>query len=586
MSYTYPYGFTCPIRYTELELELRLFRERWPVESGGPGPLGHFKRITQILWPEKGNAHFFWHPWAEKMISEACVHKYLGVVGCASSGKTDAFALWAIVNWLCAPQETMVLVTSTSLKDSRKRIWGSITNYFTKCAVPLPGKLVDSIGIIRTDDGTGHFNDRQGIALIAGEKKKEREAIGKMIGMKNTRLILIADELPELSDAIYEAALSNLSANPSFQMVGIGNFASVYDPLGRFVTPKDGYDSVSPDDTEWETENGFCIRFDGLKSPNILAGQKLWPKIYDGDMLLEHRRTLGPNTAAFWRMVRSFPCPENAENSIYSEPELVGCTNAPVWLEPPVRVAGFDPSFTQGGDRSVVVLGSYGLTADKTMAVCVDRHVLLREDLSVRDKSRSFQIVDQFAQLCISEGVLPQHAAMDATAAGRAIYDIVCEKWSHKVMPVQFGGNASEFPVSLNDHRPASEHYFNRVSELWYVGLEFVRSRQLFGLKGDLAREMKARTYQLIKGATARIRVESKVDMKARIGFSPDIADAFFIMLDLCRVRLGARPGANSMARTHRRLDSTWQNDASQTVYANADYSDRDADIAYAQNHS
>lgn len=582
--YDYPYGFKSPLRFSQLELELHLFANRWPVELGGIGPLGHFRKVTELLWPEKNAAHFFWHPWAEQMIAAACERKYLGVVGCASSGKTDAFAVWAIVNWLSVPRETMVLVTSTSLKDSRKRIWGSITHYFTKSAIPLPGKLVDSIGIIRTDDGSGHYNDRQGIALIAAEKKKEKEAIGKMIGMKNTRLFLIADELPELSEAIYEAALSNLSTNPMFQMVGIGNFASIYDPLGRFVRPKDGYESITPADTEWETENGYCLRFDGLKSPNILLGQNAWPKIYNGDMLQEHRRTLGENTVSYWRMVRSFPCPENAENAIYSDADLVTCMDKPVWMEPPIRIAGFDPSFTNGGDRSVVVFGSYGTTIDGIKAICMDRYVLLREDVTKKGKSRSFQIVEQFIQYCAAEKVLPQHAAVDATASSKAIYDIICEQWSHKVMPVQFGGNASDYPVGINDYRPAKELYVNRVSELWYVGLEFIRSKQLMGIKGDVAREMKARHYELVKAAKARIKVESKIDMKARIGFSPDIADALFVMIDLARVRLGAKSGAKSMAKERRRLEFSFQNDASQTVYVNADYSDRDADLAYAKN--
>jgi hypothetical protein len=34
----------------------------------------------------------------------------------------------------------MVLVTSTTLKDSRKRIWGSIRDYW-QAAPALPGKL-------------------------------------------------------------------------------------------------------------------------------------------------------------------------------------------------------------------------------------------------------------------------------------------------------------------------------------------------------------------------------------------------------------------------------------------------------------
>jgi hypothetical protein len=39
-----------------------------------------------------------------------------------------------------------------------------------------------------------------------------------------------------------------------------------------------------------------------------------------------------------------------------------------------------------------------------------------------------------------------------------------------------------------------------------------------------------------------KVVVESKTDMKARIGRSPDVADAAFVMLDVVRERFGLRP--------------------------------------------
>lgn len=586
--YEYAYGVRTLQPLTELEVELLCFLKDRKPENGGLGKFGHFKKIVSILWPEKNSVHFFWHPWAEKMIEEACKHKYLGIIGCASSGKSDAFAVWAIINWLCSPKATLVMVTSTSLKDSRRRIWGALTKYFNYSTVHLPGRLVDSMGIIRTDDGSGKFDDRQGISLIAGEKKKEREAIGKLIGMKNNRVFLIADELPELSEAIYEAALTNLTTNPNFQMVGIGNFASVYDPLGVFVKPKNGYDSITPHDTEWETETGYCLRFDGLKSPNVLAGEDIWPKIYSNKMLREHRNTLGENTLGFWRMVRSFPCPAGSDNTIYSDADLVAAKadEKVYWLGNKIKVAAFDPSFTNGGDRAVVMIGSYGLDKNGKNVLCYDRHVILREDVTLKDKSRSFQIVQKFMELCIKEGVYPQYAAVDATAGGKPIYDIICELWSHKVLPVQFGGSASKNPVGIADYRPADELYANRVSELWYVGLEFLKSGQLKGIFKELAMEMKSRHYETVKGTRMRIKVESKVDMKARIGFSPDIADAAFIMLDLCRVRLGAKSGEGSKAKSRMVAQSNEQAEAIQDLYSNADYSDQNADLIYESSHT
>ena len=64
-----------------------------------------------------------------------------------------------------------------------------------------------------------------------------------------------------------------------------------------------------------------------------------------------------------------------------------------------------------------------------------------------------------------------------------------------------------------------------------------IRNKQLFGISRDLLREMTERQYTTEKGLSMRIRVETKTDMKSRIGKSPDISDAAFILIELCRVR-------------------------------------------------
>ena len=79
----------------------------------------------------------------------------------------------------------------------------------------------------------------------------------------------------------------------------------------------------------------------------------------------------------------------------------------------------------------------------------------------------------------------------------------------------------------------------NRVSELWFVGKEFCRTKQLFGISTDLAQEITGRNYDMVKGSTLRMKIESKPEYKARFGRSPDLADAAFLCLDLARQRHG-----------------------------------------------
>ena len=533
------YGKQFPEDITLVTLELSCLNEP-PPQS--PGKLYHFKRVVDLLWnhPES-KMRIEWTPWLERMIENAFEHKYLAVAGCASSGKSQAYALWAIVNFLMKPWATLVIVTSTSLKESRKRIWGAITDLWR--AVPgLPGKLVDSVGMIRMDDGTDtKYGDRCGIALVAAERKKEREAVGKLVGIKQQRVIFIADELPELGESILEAAYTNLSNNPYFQLIGIGNPASYYDPFGQFATPKNGWGSISVEDEEWETDRGLCLHFDAHKSPNIIAGHVVYPWMITPQNLQESASKLGENSPGYWRMYRGFWCPTGSDNSIYSESDIIkyGADQRVQWIDKPTKVAALDPSFSANGDRSILYFGFVGKDTTGRNVICLDHYEELREDVTNKDEPRAFQIARQFKDKCEAWGVTPQNAAYDSSGGGAPFGDVVDSLWSRNVLRVQFGGKASERPVSLSDKTPGHERYANRVSELWWTGKELMRNKQLFGVTRELVREMTERLYTTEKGINMRIRVEPKADMKVRIGKSPDISDAAFILIELCRTRHG-----------------------------------------------
>lgn len=578
----YRYGIEGPEGAHDVEIELAAFLKEPPPEKGGLGKAEHFWNVVSLLWGERSalpkESRFIRNPWSEKMVAHSCIDTYLAVLGAANSSKTDTFALWGLVSWMADPVNTLVLLTSTSLKDSRKRIWGRMVHYFTLCRPTPAGRLIDSLGVIRTDDGSGVFMDNRGIALIAGEKKKEKEAIGKMIGMKQKRVIMIADELPELSEAILEAAYSNLANNPYFQLIGIGNFNSVYDPLGLLARPKRGYGSVTPEDDEWETEKGYCIRFDGMRSPNILLGEDKWPFIYNSKNLKNHRAIYGENSAALWRMCRSFPCPIGGDNVIYSESDLVSGKaedTTCIWTTQPTKVSSLDPSFTNDGDRAIQIIGAYGLCTDGVWRLRREETLILHDDVRVKSP-RDYQIARQFRDNCIKRDILPEHAALDTTGAGSVLWSIICEEWDRRVLAVNFSGSPLDMFVRANDTNTAKMQFDRRVSELWWVGREFMKYDQLRGIDQDLGRELKARQYTTIKGPEGlKVSVETKKDMKKRLGFSPDMGDAFAVLLDLCRQRLHFLAGGVSTGQHAE--DDAWNEQVAlaNNIYDNVDYSEQ-----------
>lgn len=504
----------------------------------------YFWRICDELWnneelPEKLCVR---HPWAELMIKAALENKYLAVGGSASSGKSHIMAAWGIINFLSQPQDTLVLMTSTTLREARKRIWGSVISLLSVID-DAPIKIRDSIGNVSYVNEKGILIERAGLSLISAEKSKTKEAVGKFIGIKQKRVILIGDELSELSEAILNAGLTNLSKNPSFQMIGMSNPNSRFDAFGIWSTPKDGWDSVDTNTSDgWDTKwNGKYLRLDGERSPNILAGEVIYPWLPTAEKLAEDKALLGVESRGYMRMVRAVFFDSDETTGIYTENELAntGALNAVEWRGSPINLCGIDPAFTNGGDRTILYTAKCGYSSSGQYVLEFGKAIHLNDDATNKAVPRTYQIVRQIREHCEKLKILPENVSVDATGAGAPFCDVLAGEWSNRFMRISFGGKASDKRVSANSQMIGTELYVNRVSELWFVGKELMRTRQVYGVNSDLAQEITARNYDHVKGSTLRMKIESKPEFKARFGRSPDLADAAFLALDCARQRLG-----------------------------------------------
>ncbi len=542
------YELDWPDEFDDLNIELKCFRYGHKEEEGGLGKAGHFWRIVELLWGKKNKRKFFQiHPWAETMIAQACQWQYLGIAGPGNVGKSDCMALWAIVNWLCDPVNTMVIVTSTTLTASRKRIWGSIVDYYN--SVPdMPGKLVDSLGIVRTrmPGNEAKMSDKSGISLVAGEAAHEKESMDKLDGCHNKRVIMIADELPKLSPGLVKFATGNLSKNEWFQFIGIGNPKSKYDPHGMLCTPKNGWGEISDKDYEWKTQLGYCIRFDSELSPNILAGEVLYPFLPKIEDVAMSKHQNGEDSLVHWSQCRGFWPPEGSDpECILSEADLVqGDVMATTveWAGSPNPCASIDPARSSGGDACKMTLGLLGNTLSGSRVLLVTKSVQLN-DSKGDPRPYNFQIAAQFVAICREHGITPENMAYDSTGPAGEIGPIISNMVGNSVLhAVDFNGRASELTHGI-DSKPCNELYADRVSELWLVIKDYIRSGQIKGLTTEIIDDLLARREVLRKqglNGTKRA-VESKKVMRKRIRRSPDAGDSLAILLDLCRKRFRFR---------------------------------------------
>lgn len=526
-------------------------RQLYKTPPKHKGKAEHFRRMLScILASPAAKNPFEWNPNAVRIVDEYFRNRFLAISGHGSSSKTETVAVIAVGEFLARPHDTGVLVTSTTMAESRGRIWGRIEYYWQDACEffggekNTPGELVSSSGIIRYKLG-GRKDDTKGIKLVPGRESEVKDGIGRMKGFKANRMRLMGDEFSDLSHKLLEAAESNLFLNNDFKMVVAFNPNSHFDPAGVMSEPEGGWGSVDVFSSDgWKTKRGYCIRFDGEKSPNVLLGQKKWKGLLTREKLEDRRKELGDNSARFIEQYRGAWSETGNVDSIYTEIEIIknlGMAKVDVWEETPKMAGGFDPSFTHGGDRAALVLSKVG------KAVCfgqfkpcleVQQVIFLDDNLDTSMDKKEL-IIQRLKKACEEHGLHPRNLAIDATGGGEVLATLMARDpfFSNHFMKVQFGGQASDLLVQ---GKKGKDRYANMVSELWYAGKPLLREGQIKGLKPEIVREMTLRLYEETGGATPKIKVEAKEDMKKRLnGRSCDASDAFFLSVFAARARLG-----------------------------------------------
>jgi hypothetical protein len=528
----------------------------WATPPGHKGRKHHFMEMVKEVFGYKEATWFFeWNPNAEAVLEEKMNgEKWVMVAGHASSAKTTFMVLWGVMNYLMDPWNTKVIVTSTTLKQAKRKIWAEVDQCWhqvirhraktygisrEEAERQMPGKFMAD-GIIKYRGEHGE-TDAAGMEVIAGDASNSKETVEKIQGSKRKRIFVLLEELASLESALVNTVTGNLMANTNCDVMGAFNPDSHYDEAGKASEPVDGWSSITQESTRWRNKRGVTLRFDGKNSPNVVLGYEKWKGLLTRAAYERAENELGPDSKIFWSQYRGYWSPTGSLECVFSEAEIeqyhaeMPITNE--WISPPKPCGFMDASFEHGGDRAFLVIGKCGdaKTPAGIRRVLSYTH-LIHLDADINKKEdKSEQIVEKFIAECKIHGIEPEHAGFDVTGAS-SLYSLIKRDWSDKVLAVKFGEVASDQPLSRLDQRLSKDEYSRKSDEIWYAAKPLIRSHQLKGFHPDVIKDMVSRTFKRKNG---KIQMETKDEMKSRGLRSPDRGDSALGLGFLCRQRMG-----------------------------------------------
>lgn len=542
------YGLSFPATWTPAQIELTCMLHDHPIEAGGLGRYGHLRNALICLWPQvyAGDVE----PGVPKMredveliLQAVAKYKFVMVLGHASAGKTHTAAHIAAAFYMADCLNTIITLTSTHLPGLRQRLWADVVEAINSSTM---GKIFD----VRTHDMTirpaGTLEDKYVIGGIATNKGDD--AVEKIQGThsRNARIVVI-DEAQGTPKAIFDAA-ANLSADPLFLMLGLANPTDKNSEFGSWCEPVHGWESINPEtDIQWETKRGgVCIRLDGARSANIRLGRVVFPFLIRPDFVQTIETSFGQDSPRWWTYFRGWFAPDGSVGSVVHASALSRAQDVVDFSQKPVRCAAFDPAF-EGGDDAILSLGEYSPVSKKlNLLEQKDAKASLKQSASSDplDYRLAFAVIDY----CKENGVSPENFIMDDTGAGRGVAAILEREWG-RINRCSFGGAPTTRRLRLKEKENASQLFDRFVSELWWAARVFMEDRMVGGVTTkfrELRTELSSRRYESVKDK--KISVETKRDMKKRLGASPDRADSFCLLIELMR-RKGALGGSQESAQ-------------------------------------
>lgn len=521
-----------------------------------------------VLW---GPKTFTPEPRCAQLMWGALFSKNLiNVMGCGSVGKTFTPSAWCILDWLLDPEWTRIEVASNSQDHVEKNLYADIVRLHTEAVLPLPGN-VDSESIsLDKKRGMGIF-----VLVIPGGPRSRGKLKGAKIKNRpthplfgdNSRLRILLDEAQEIPGNIFDEIPNLLSSvDNSAEHIKIMAAANPKDEWSRYglnCKPLGGWDSITDDQDEWESETGWhVISINAMRTENVIAKKTIFPRMitHEGVQKIIRSQAGGndQHPIVYTYVYGRFP-KTGVQTTVINAQHLRRAEGEWIFDGPTVTIAGSDPAFT--GDLPAMTIGRVG-RAVAWVDYQGKRHELPEPAVKIQADGTSIlphgdtqDVADENMARCRQLGMRADNFGIDKTGTGRGVHDVIRRQWAQKVGPladsddgvapilgVEYAASASDVKIADEDTQTPKELFDRTATELWMAGaklFEYDIVKIGRGIDQKTSEELAGRRGGMKVGIGKKQSVEAKDAYKARTGeVSPDRADSFLIMLHVARMRV------------------------------------------------
>lgn len=407
--------------------------------------------------------------WQEKVLDLFPTSRRLAMKACKGPGKTTVLS-WIAWNFLLTRPHPKIAATSITADNLSDNLWTEMAKWQAKS--PL---LKQQFRWTKTRIESRESPETWWMSARTWPKSADADKqADTLAGLHADYLLFILDEAGGIPDAVMAAAEAGLASGIEGHLLMAGNPTHLQGPL---------YRACSSEKQLWEVIEITADPDDPMRTPRVSAQ---WAR----DQITKY----GADNP--WVLVNVFGrFPPSSLNSLLGPDEVRDSMNRTLdagAYAHAARIIGADIA-RQGDDRTVIAFRQGLFTRPPVKLRIPDGYQVagrIAQEFDDWDADTTF--VDQTGGY--GAGVIDALRSMNRRAVG-----------------VEFAG------------APLNEGFVNKRAEIWWALAQWVKGGGMLPNDPELVAELTTPTY-FYKGD--KIQIESKDQIKDRLGRSPDIADA------------------------------------------------------------